>query len=128
MLSNCSNKFKELKSFNKVLHLPCSMQFQNTTFSCQFPTIHLFSGISQWSRNMNNLIKDFHYKKLKKMNICSSNFLAESSDMGCKSLELHGTQLFFANSEIIECTELFTSVRCRHTSKNLKSSGRVRRM
>lgn len=32
---------------------------------------------------------------------CSSIFLAESSGMACISLELHGTQIFFASSEII---------------------------
>ena len=44
------------------------------------------------------LMKFFTITKYEK-ETCSSDFLAESSDMACRSFEMHGIQLFFDNSE-----------------------------
>jgi hypothetical protein len=58
------------------------------------------------------LIKIF-ITKMYKIKTCSSNFLAESSDMGCRSLELHGEQLL-ANSEIRQMHRLSNNCQLIH--------------
>ena len=85
--------------FDKVLHLPalCNFRIPPSVISSQPFTCFQVSANGVEIRMI--LTK---FSKIYKIKTCSSNSLAESSDMGCKSLELHGTQLFIANSEIIK--------------------------